>query len=108
MNEDFLVMEVDCHNDAPEDYAEIRWMKLPEASYLAYALPDKPNEIFSAEEFKMLAEKKIRFKRSPELVIIVINKNTGKRRAVPFLLEWPNDMKPGVTSNRFNTHITVP
>lgn len=108
MNEDLLEMEVDCHNDAPEDFAVIRWIKLPEASYLTYALPDKPNDIYSADEFKILVENKIRFKRSPELLIIVINKNSGKRRAVPFSLEWPNDMKPGVTLNRFNMRITIP
>ena len=108
MNEALLEMEVDCHNDAPEEFALIRWIKLPETSYLAYALPDKPNEIYSAHEFKVLLEEKTKFKRSPELLIIMINKNTGKRRIIPFSLKWPNDMKPGVSLNRFNMRITAP
>jgi hypothetical protein len=108
MNKDLLEIEVDCHNDASEDFAEIRWIKLPEPNYLLYALPDKPDDMYPANEFKTLVEKSVKFKRSPELAIIVINKTSGNRRAIPFLLKWPDDQRPGVTLNKFSSHITIP
>jgi hypothetical protein len=99
MKKDLLVIEVECHTDAPEDFSIIRRIEIPDIDHLLYALPDKPNERYTAEEFKSLM-KKIKFKRTSELALIVIDKRSGKRRGLVCPLSWPEYGKPGMMHNR--------
>ena len=106
MNQGFFEIDVNCHN-YPEDYATAKIIMIPELDYLRYALPDKPDEVYTAEEFRTLL-KKIKFKRSSEIVIFVVNKNSQKRTALRFPLNWPNELRPGTKTNRLVSKITIP
>jgi hypothetical protein len=104
MTQGFFEIYVDCHND-PEDYATARIVEIPDLDYLRYALPDKPDEVHTAEEFKALLGK-IKFKRSSEIVIFIINNNSQKRVALNIPLEWPNG--PGTKTNRRGFKFPIP
>jgi len=54
MQKDLLVIELDCHNDAPEDIFVIRRIEIPIIDHLLYAFPDKPDERYTAKEFVSL------------------------------------------------------
>jgi hypothetical protein len=54
MQKDLLVIEVDCHTDAPVDIFVIRRIEIPMIDHLLYALPDKPDEQYTAKEFVSL------------------------------------------------------
>jgi hypothetical protein len=106
MNQGFFEIDIHCHN-YPEDYATAKIIAIPEVDYLRYTLPDKPDEVYSAEEFKTLLED-IKFKRSPEIVIFVVNKNSRKRAALRFPLSWPDELTPGTKTSRFGLNFTIP
>jgi hypothetical protein len=105
MDGHFFEIDIACHN-FPEDFATARILQIPEVDYLRYALPDKPNETYSAEEFKSLLKEKVKFARSPELVVLVVNTSSGKRVGLKFPLKWPDVL--GTVVNRWAVRIPVP
>lgn len=99
-------MYVGCHN-YPDDCATAEIIAIPELDYLRYALPDKPDEVYTAEEFKALL-KKIRFERSSVIRILVVNKNSHKQTELMFPLSWPDQITPTTRHNKCSRKFTVP
>jgi len=106
MTQGFFQIYVDCHT-YPDDFATAKIMAIPKLDYLGYALPDKPDEVYSAEEFRTLL-KKIRFERSSEIRIDVVNKNSQKRTLLRFRLSWPDQITTTPRVCRRGKRFTIP
>jgi hypothetical protein len=106
MTQGFFEIDFNCYN-YPEDYVTAKILEIPEVDYLRYALPDEPDEFYTAEEFKTLLDK-IKFNRSPKIVIFVLNKNSGKQVALRFPLSWPDQLMAATRVCRRGTKFTIP
>jgi hypothetical protein len=99
MSKDLLAITVDCHTDAPEDFFVISTVETPEVDFLLYGFPDKPKELYTAEEFRRVVNK-VKFKRTSEFVLLVMDKRSGKSRCFVSPLKWLEQGKIGSTHNR--------
>jgi hypothetical protein len=95
MTKEHMKLDVQCHS-YKSDYIEIKVLKMPKLEELRYAFPDKPQEMYTAKEFEKLTEEE-RFERTRELIVYVINKNSGKRVEVSYPVKWP--IKRGATTS---------